>query len=103
MQPWNFVAEHLSCQYRPYSITARKISISDIPKVLRCFGYNYNKLPLSIEDAVGDLIKTIESKGGHVHLHIHEHTHKSLSKIGHDLHAHQHISGLKEKKNETKK
>ncbi|MDY6932170.1 MAG: ATP-binding cassette domain-containing protein [Halobacteriota archaeon] len=61
----------------------RKINL-DVPEVVRlfevlkCFGYDYEKLPLSIEEAISHLTRTIESAGGHIHLHIHEHTHKEL-------------------------
>ncbi|MDY6966676.1 MAG: ATP-binding cassette domain-containing protein [Halobacteriota archaeon] len=49
-------------------------------EVLKCFGYDYDNLPLSIEEAISHLTATIESEGGHVHLHIHEHTHERLNK-----------------------
>ncbi|PQV43023.1 energy-coupling factor ABC transporter ATP-binding protein [Methanohalophilus euhalobius] len=48
-------------------------------QVLTCFGYDCEKLPLSINEAVEELTKTIESGKGHVHLHIHEHTHRNVS------------------------
>jgi cobalt/nickel transport system ATP-binding protein len=35
-------------------------------------------LPLSIEDAVRNLTRTIENGDGHVHLHIHKHTHSGV-------------------------
>ena len=50
-------------------------------RVLECFGYNCEKLPLSIDDAIEELTKTIETEGGHIHLHIHEHTHSELKKL----------------------
>jgi cobalt/nickel transport system ATP-binding protein len=50
-------------------------------EVLRCFGYNCKKLPLSIDEAVEHLTKTIETGGGHIHLHIHEHTHAEMKKL----------------------
>jgi len=47
-------------------------------EVLKCFGYDYENLPLSMEEAISHLTGTIESAGGHIHLHIHEHTHREL-------------------------
>jgi len=47
-------------------------------EVLRCFGFNCEKLPLSLDEAVSELTKTIETGGGHVHLHVHEHTHEEV-------------------------
>jgi len=57
--------------------------------VLSCFGFNCESLPLSIDDAVEVLTKTIEGNGKHIHLHIHEHTHEDLKDIMHryDHHA----------------
>ena len=56
-------------------------------EVLRCFGFNCEKLPLSLDEAVSGLTKIIESEGGHVHLHVHEHTHEEVrnwrTKYGH--------------------
>jgi cobalt/nickel transport system ATP-binding protein len=50
-------------------------------KVLNCFGYSSDDLPLSFDEAVEVLTKTIEGREGHVHLHIHEHTHKEISNL----------------------
>ncbi|MDP2216213.1 MAG: ABC transporter ATP-binding protein [Methanolobus sp.] len=50
-------------------------------KVLNCFGYSSDDLPLSFDEAVEVLTKTIEGREGHVHLHIHEHTHKEISDL----------------------
>jgi len=50
-------------------------------RVLECFGYNCEKLPLSIDEAIEELTRTIETEGGHIHLHIHEHTHFELKKL----------------------
>ncbi len=47
-------------------------------EVLRCFGFNCEKLPLSLDEAVSELTKTIEEGGGPVHLHVHEHTHEEV-------------------------
>jgi cobalt/nickel transport system ATP-binding protein len=49
-------------------------------EVLRCFGFNCEKLPLSLDEAVSGLTEVIETEGGHIHLHIHEHTHDGVSK-----------------------
>ncbi|MCK4811972.1 MAG: ABC transporter ATP-binding protein [Methanosarcinales archaeon] len=47
-------------------------------EVLQAFGYPCDVLPLSIEDAVRNLTRTIENGDGHVHLHIHKHTHSGV-------------------------
>ncbi len=48
-------------------------------EVLRCFGYPCEELPLSIDDAVAELTRTINER--HIHLHIHEHTHEDVNRI----------------------
>ena len=50
-------------------------------EVLRCFGYNCEELPLSIDEAIEHLTRTVEANGGHIHLHIHEHTHDEVKKL----------------------
>ena len=50
-------------------------------EVLRCFGYNCEELPLSIDEAIEHLTRTVEVNGGHIHLHIHEHTHDEVKKL----------------------
>ncbi len=50
-------------------------------EVLQCFGYDCDELPLSIDEAIADLTKTIETGDGHIHLHIHEHTHDEIRKL----------------------
>ncbi|RZN38543.1 MAG: ATP-binding cassette domain-containing protein [Methanophagales archaeon ANME-1-THS] len=50
-------------------------------EVLRCFGYNCEELPLSIEEAIEHLTRTIETAEGHIHLHIHEHTHDEMRRL----------------------
>jgi cobalt/nickel transport system ATP-binding protein len=50
-------------------------------EVLQCFGYNCEELPLSIEEAVEHLTRTVENEGGHIHLHIHKHTHDEMKKL----------------------
>ncbi|MBN1133791.1 MAG: ATP-binding cassette domain-containing protein [Methanosarcinaceae archaeon] len=57
-------------------------------KVLRCFGYNCDDLPLSMYEAVDVLTKTIEDGNGHIHLHIHEHTHEEVKKIMYSYNHH---------------
>jgi len=70
-----------------------KNSNLDIPlttqlfEILSCFGYDMTDIPLSIEEAISHLTRTIETEGGHIHLHIHEHTHKNLKKVR-DRHGH---------------
>jgi len=58
-----------------------KLDVPDVFKlfeVLRAFGLNCEKLPLSLDEAVSGLAKMIETEGGHIHLHIHEHTHDKI-------------------------
>lgn len=50
-------------------------------EVLRCFGYNCEELPLSIDEAVEHLTRTVAINGGHIHLHVHEHTHEEVRKL----------------------
>lgn len=50
-------------------------------EVLQCFGYNCEELPLSVDDAIGHLTRTVENEGGHIHLHIHKHTHDDVKKL----------------------
>ncbi|MBP2030588.1 cobalt/nickel transport system ATP-binding protein [Methanohalophilus levihalophilus] len=58
-------------------------------KVLTCFGYDCEELPLSLDEAVAELTKTISDAEGHVHLHIHEHTHSQVQKYLHNYNHHQ--------------
>ncbi len=63
-----------------------KLEVPEVFKlfeVLNCFGYNCEHLPLSIEDAIEELTRTIETGDGHIHLHIHEHTHDDVEKLRH--------------------
>lgn len=61
-----------------------KLDVPDVFKlfdVMRCFGFNCDKLPLSLDEAVSGLTRVIETAGGHIHLHIHEHTHDEVKKL----------------------
>lgn len=49
-------------------------------EVLQCFGFSCESLPLSLDEAVTGLTRTIETEGGHIHLHIHEHTHEGVER-----------------------
>lgn len=57
-------------------------------KVLTCFGYDCDTLPMSIDEAVEFLTRTIESGSGHIHLHIHEHTHEEVQEFLHSYNHH---------------
>jgi cobalt/nickel transport system ATP-binding protein len=60
-----------------------KLDVPDVFKlfeVMRAFGFNCEKLPLSLDEAASGLAKMIETEGGHIHLHIHEHTHEEVRK-----------------------
>lgn len=50
-------------------------------KVLNCFGYPSDDLPLCFDEAIQILTDAIEGKEGHIHLHIHEHTHKEINDV----------------------
>jgi cobalt/nickel transport system ATP-binding protein len=50
-------------------------------EVLKCFGYNCEEMPLSINEAIEHLTMTVEAEGGHIHLHIHEHTHEEVREL----------------------
>ncbi|TGC07279.1 energy-coupling factor ABC transporter ATP-binding protein [Methanolobus halotolerans] len=58
-------------------------------KVLNCFGYSSDDLPLSFDEAIQILTRTIEGKDGHIHLHVHEHTHKELSDVVNSYNHHR--------------
>ncbi|WP_321430075.1 hypothetical protein [uncultured Methanolobus sp.] len=53
------------------------------------FGYSSGDLPLSFDEAVEILTKTIEGTEGYVHLHIHEHTHKEISDVVNSYNHHR--------------
>ncbi|HJH30876.1 MAG TPA: ABC transporter ATP-binding protein [Methanosarcinaceae archaeon] len=55
--------------------------IFNLFKILKCFGYDYEELPLSMNEAAEILTKAIKSANGHIHLHIGEHTHDDIYKI----------------------
>ncbi|MBU4265628.1 MAG: ATP-binding cassette domain-containing protein [Candidatus Altiarchaeales archaeon] len=55
--------------------------ITQFFEVLSCFGYDTTDIPLSIDEAISHLTRTIEKDGGHIHLHIHEHTHKEINRL----------------------
>jgi len=55
--------------------------IARLFRVLSCFGYDCEDLPLSMEEAVSELTKKMEAGGGHVHLHVHSHTPEELEKL----------------------
>ncbi len=60
-----------------------KLDVPDVFKLfelLRVFGLNCEKMPLSLDEAVSGLAMMIETEGGHIHLHIHEHTHDEIGK-----------------------
>ena len=65
-------------------LTENNLEVPEVFKlfeVLRCFGYNCEELPLSIDEAIEHLTRTVEVNGGHIHLHIHEHTHDEVRKL----------------------
>lgn len=64
--------------------------VSRLFEVLEAFGYDVGELPLSIDEAIEKLTKTLDTEGGHVHLHVHEHTHGKLKEIR-EKHAHHRL------------
>jgi cobalt/nickel transport system ATP-binding protein len=56
-------------------------SIAVLFEMLRCFGYDCKDLPLSMDEAVTHLTKTLEIGSGHAHLHVHEHTHDEIKDL----------------------
>ncbi len=65
-------------------IKSANLDIPDVAilfEILSYFGYDCTDLPLTIDDAIEHLTKTIETKGGHIHLHVHEHTHDEIEKF----------------------
>jgi len=75
-------------------LESENLDIPDIAilfKILSCFGYEPTDLPLSIDDAVVHLTKTLEKEGGHIHLHFHEHTHDKLAEVKKKHGHHGHI------------
>ncbi|MHC1603005.1 MAG: energy-coupling factor ABC transporter ATP-binding protein [Methermicoccaceae archaeon] len=49
-------------------------------EALECFGYNSDELPLSIDEAIETLTRTVRTEEGHIHLHVHEHVHEVAAK-----------------------
>jgi len=49
--------------------------ITKLFRLLRNFGYDPKKLPLSVDQAIAELTRTMDDGGGHVHLHLHRHAH----------------------------
>jgi cobalt/nickel transport system ATP-binding protein len=68
----------------PALLRSNNLDVPEIAKlfrVLRCFGYDCEDLPLSVDQAVDELTRKMEASGGHVHLHIHSHTPEELEKL----------------------
>ncbi|KXA96332.1 cobalt transporter ATP-binding subunit [candidate division MSBL1 archaeon SCGC-AAA259J03] len=58
-------------------------------EVLNCFGLDSKELPLSMDQAIDELTKTMQTENGHIHLHIHEHTHEDIEKLKDKYEHHQ--------------
>ena len=55
------------------------LEASDIFKffqLLTTLGFDCEELPLSLDEAVNEILKQIKEGGGHIHLHTHEHAHE---------------------------
>jgi cobalt/nickel transport system ATP-binding protein len=62
----------------PKLLEAHNLEIPEITKLfhlLRSFGYDPGNLPLSMDQAISELERTMDEGGGHVHLHLHRHAH----------------------------
>jgi cobalt/nickel transport system ATP-binding protein len=62
----------------PALLEANNLEIPEITKLfhlLRSFGYDPGGLPLSVDQAIAELERTMDEGGGHVHLHLHKHMH----------------------------
>ena len=69
----------------------------DIPEtgilfeILSCFGYDCTDLPLTADEAMAHLTKTLVTEGGHIHLHLHKHTHDKIAEFKKNREHHPHI------------
>lgn len=57
------------------------LEASDIFKffqLLATLGFDCEELPLSLDEAVNEILKQIKEGGGHIHLHTHEHAHEDF-------------------------
>ena len=62
----------------PKLLESHNLEIPEITKLfhlLRSFGYDPGNLPLSVDQAIAELERTMDEGGGHVHLHLHRHAH----------------------------
>jgi len=62
----------------PELLESKNLEIPEITRLfrlLRYFGYDPENLPLSVDQAVTELTKTMREGDGHVHLHLHRHIH----------------------------
>jgi cobalt/nickel transport system ATP-binding protein len=81
----------------PELLESKNLEIPEITRLfrlLRYFGYDPKNLPLSVDQAVAELTKTMREGDGHVHLHLHRHVHdgtddKKLEPDGKG-HGHEH-------------
>ncbi len=60
--------------------------VSKLFSVLHSLGYPVESLPVSMDQAVAEFTRVIDTEGKHLHAHIHEHEHAG----GDDAHAHTH-------------
>ena len=82
----------------PRLLESNNLDIPEITKLfrlLKSFGYDPGKLPLSVDQAIAELTRTMDESGGHVHLHLHRHAHGQTAvpvdkaSLGKD-HGHEH-------------
>jgi cobalt/nickel transport system ATP-binding protein len=62
----------------PELLESKNLEIPEITRLfrlLRYFGYDPENLPLSVDQAVAELTRTMREGDGHVHLHLHRHVH----------------------------
>ena len=62
----------------PKLLESHNLEIPEITKLfhlLKSFGYDPGNLPLSVDQAIAQLTRTMDESGGHFHLHLHRHAH----------------------------
>jgi len=62
----------------PGLLEENNLDVPEITKLFRLlvsFGYDPGNLPLSVDQAIARLTRTLDESGGHFHLHLHRHAH----------------------------
>jgi cobalt/nickel transport system ATP-binding protein len=64
----------------PGLLEENNLDVPEITKLFRLlvsFGYDPGNLPLSVDQAIAQLTRTMDESGGHFHLHLHKHAHEA--------------------------